>query len=255
MGATAPTLPPKKSVAGTHPVPRRPGSTRQFLVANLSTPHSHPLVLCHQPSHSCTVCAECSAASAALHRTTPNVRFSEKPFCLQPRVEKPSGARRSRLESYGSRSAPRVSRQATRSAARFRGTLLTCKSVAASFGLHCDAMLCAGHAPVGFRGARVGSSCAERHVVNSLGAPARAGRLQPALGFRCALRRCSLRVSVPHLALRPRHESLAGASLRVRSQAKRSAEVRLALCSSVLSSHAGLWCCRGRWLARPSRRG
>jgi hypothetical protein len=56
----------------------------------------NPPVLRHQPSHSCTVCAECSAASAALHRTAPNVRFSEKPFCLQPRVEKPSGARRSR---------------------------------------------------------------------------------------------------------------------------------------------------------------
>ncbi len=200
------------------------------------------------------MCAECSAASAALHRTAPNVRFSEKPFCLLPRVEKPSGARRSRLESYGSRSAPRVSRQAARAAARFRGTLLTCTSVAATFGLHCDAMLRAGHAPFGYSGPRVGSSCVERRVVNSLGAPARAGRLQPALGFRCALR-CSLRVPVPHLALRPRHESLSGVSLRVRSRGERAAEVRLSLCSSVLSSHAGLWCCRRRWLARPSRCG
>jgi len=96
-------------------------------------------------------------------------------------------------------------------------------------------MLRAGCAPVGFRGARVGSSCVERHVVNALGAPARAGRLQPPLGFRCALRRCSLRVPVPHLALRARRESIAGATLRVRSQAKRAAEVRLALCLTVLS--------------------
>ena len=183
------------------------------------------------------------------------MRFSEKPFCLQPRVEKPSGARRSRLESYGSRSAPRVSRQAARAAARFHGTLLTCTSVAASFGLHCDAMLRAGHAPVGYRGARVGSSCAERHVVNSFGAPARAGLLQPALGFRCALGRCSLRVPVPHLALRARRESLAGASLRVRSQAKRAAEVRLALCLTMLSPHVGLLCCRRRKLARQSQCG
>jgi hypothetical protein len=211
-------------------------------------------VLRHQPSHSCTVCAECFAASAALHRATPNVQFSESLSGAAP-VEKPSGARRSRLESYGTRSAPRVSRQATRAAARFHGTLLTCASVAASFGLHCDAMLRAGHAPVGYRGVRVGSSCVERHVVSSLGAPARAWRLQPLLGFRCALWRCSLRVPVPYLALRARRDSVAGASLRVRCQAKRSAEVRLALFSSVLSSHAGLWCCRRRWLARQSRCG
>jgi hypothetical protein len=171
---------------------------------------------------------------------------------LQPRVEKPSGARCSRLESYGSITALRVSRQAARAASCFRGTLLTCTSViAASFG-HCDAMMRTGHAPVGYRGARVGSSCAERHVVNSFGAPARAGRLQPALGFRCALGRCSLRVPVPNLALRARRESLAGTSLRVRSQAKRAAEVRLALCLTMLSPHTGLLCCRRRRLARQS---
>jgi hypothetical protein len=211
-------------------------------------------VLCRQPSHSRTVCAECSAASAALHRATPNVRFSEKPFCLQPRVEKPSGARRSRLESYGYRSAPRVSRQATRAAARFHGTLLTHASASASFGLHCDAMLRAGHAPVGYRGRRVDNSCV-RHVVKPLGAPARAGGLQPPLGFRCALRRCSLRVPVPHLALRARRESVAGVSLRVRSQAKRAAEVRLALCLTVPSPHVGLSRRRRRRLAHPSRCG
>ena len=185
---------------------------------------------------------------------THNVWCSETPACSHP-VEKPSGALRSRPESYGSRSAPRVSRQAARAAARFHGTLLTCASVAASFGLHCDAMLRAGHAPVGFRGARVGSSCAERQVVNSLGAPARAGRLQLALGFRCALRRCSLRVPAPHLALRARRESLSGASLRVRSRGERAAEVRLALCLTVLSSHVGLSRRRRRRLARPSRCG
>ena len=173
------------------------------------------------------------------------------PACSHP-VEKPSGARCSRLESYGSLPAPRLSRQAARAAARFHGTLLTCASDAASFGLHCDAMLRAGHAHVGYRGARVGSDCVERHFVNSLDAPARPGRLPPPLGFRCALRRCSLRVPVPHLALRARRESFAGVSLRVRSQAKRSAEVRLALCLTVLSSHVGLWCCRCRRLAHPS---
>ena len=96
-------------------------------------------------------------------------------------------------------------------------------------------MLRAGHAPVGYRGARVGCNCVERHVVNSLGAPARAGRLQPALGFRCALRRCSLRVPVPHLALRARRESLPGASLRARSRGERAAEVRLDFCLTMLS--------------------
>jgi hypothetical protein len=73
------------------------------LFANLGTPHSHPpLVLSHQPSHSCTVCAECFAASAALHRATPNVQFSEKPFCLQPR----------RVESLQVRGAHALSRAA-----------------------------------------------------------------------------------------------------------------------------------------------
>ena len=123
------------------------------------------------------------------------------------------------------------------------------------FGLHCDAMLRAGHAPVWYRGARVGCNCVERHVVNSLGASARAWRLQPPLGFRCALRRCSLRVPVPHLALRARRESLPGAWLRVRSQEKRAAEVRLALWSSVLSSYEGLSRRRRRRLALPSRCG
>ena len=204
-----------------------------------------PPVLRHQPSHSCTVCAECSAASAALHRASPNVRFSEKPFCSQPRVEKPSGARRSRPEAC-SLPAPRVSRQTARAAARFRGTLLTCASVAASFGLHCDAMLCAGCAPVGFRGARVGSNCVERHAMNSLDAPARAGRLQPPLGFCCALRRCSLRVPVPHLALRARREYLAGASLRVRSRGELAAEVRPVLCSARLCCQLKVLSCRRR---------
>jgi hypothetical protein len=100
-------------------------------------------------------------------------------------------------------------------------------------------MLRAGHAPVGYRGARVGSSCVERHVVNALGAPARAGRLQPPLGFRCALRRCSLRVPVPHLALRARREYLPGTLFRVRSRGERAAEVRLVLCLTVLPSHGG----------------
>jgi len=103
------------------------------------------------------------------------------------------------------------------------------------FGLHCDSMLRAGNAPVGYRGARVGCNCVERHVVNSFGASARAGRLQPPLGFRCALRRCSLRVPVPHLALRARRESLPGASLRARSRGERAAEVRLDFCLTVLS--------------------
>jgi hypothetical protein len=98
-------------------------------------------------------------------------------------------------------------------------------------------MLRAGHATVGYSGPRVGSSRVERHVVNALGAPARAGGLQPPLGFRYALRRCSLRVPAPHQALRARLDSLSDASLRVRSQARRSAEVRPAPCLSVLSSH------------------
>ena len=98
-------------------------------------------------------------------------------------------------------------------------------------------MLRTGHVPVGYRGARVGSDCVERHVVNSFGAPVRAGgRLQPPLGFPCALQRCSLRVPLPHLALRARRESFSDASLRVRSQAKRSAEVRLALCLTAVIS-------------------
>ena len=141
--------------------------------------------------------------------------------------------------------APRLSRRS-----RLRHALLT--RAERSFVLGSNAMLRAGCAPFGFRSARAGRDGVERRVANSLDAPARAGRLQPPLGFRCALRRCSLRVPVPHLALRPRHESLSSVSHRVRSQAKRAAEVRLALCLTVLSSHVGLWCCRCRRLAHPS---
>ena len=117
--------------------------------------------------------------------------------------------------------------------------LLTCACVAAS-SLHCGAMLHACRAPVRYRGARVSGDCVKRHVVNCVVAPVRAGQLQPALGFRCALRRCSVVVPAPHLARRARRESLSGAALRLRSRGKRAEEVRFALYLSVLSSHGGL---------------
>ena len=171
--------------------------------------------------------------------------------CLLPRVEAPPGARCSRPEACRSLPAPRVPRRSLP-----RHALLTHASVAALFGLHCAAMLRAARAPVvGYHGPRGDSSCAERHVVNSFVAPARTGRLQPPLGLRCALRLCSLRVPAPHLALRARRESASGASLRVRSRGEGAAEVRLVLCLTVLSFHVGLWCCRCRRLARPSRCG
>ena len=95
-------------------------------------------------------------------------------------------------------------------------------------------MLRAGRVPVAYRGARVGSGCFERLVVNSFGAPARAGRLQHPLGFRFALRRASLFAPAPHLAIYARRESIPGASLRLRSRGERAAEVRLALCLTYL---------------------
>ena len=118
------------------------------------------------------------------------------------------------------------------------------------------AMLLAGCAPVGFRGGRAGSDCVERHGVNSLAAPGRVGWQQSRLGFRRAVRRCSLVVPVPDLVPRGRRDSVLGATLRVRSRGERAAEVRLALFSTVLSPHEGVaWRRRRRKLALPSRCG
>ena len=97
-------------------------------------------------------------------------------------------------------------------------------------GLHCDAMLRAGRVPVAYRSARVGSGCVERLIVNSFGAPARVGRLQHPLGFHFALRRDSLFVPAPHLAIHARRESRFGAPLRLSIRGEGSAEVRLVLC-------------------------
>ena len=97
-------------------------------------------------------------------------------------------------------------------------------------------MLRAGRAPVGFRGPRVGGDYVERHPLNSIDVPARAGRLQPALGCRGALLRGELPAHAPHLEICARRESIADASRRVRSRGKRAAEVRPALCLTLLSS-------------------
>ena len=107
-------------------------------------------------------------------------------------------------------------------------------------GLHFAAMLHAGCAPVRFCGGRAGSDCVERHGVNSLAAPGRVGWLQSRLGFGRAVRRSSLVVPVPDLVPRGRRESVLGASLRVRSRGERAAEVRLALFSTLMSSHWGM---------------
>ena len=157
-----------------------------------------------------------------------------KSTCLQPVLKKPSGARCSRRWSSRSAPAPRASRRSLP-----RHAALTCASAAASLlaGPRCDAMLRAGRAPVGHRGVRAGGDCVERHGVRSLAAPARAGRLQPPLGFGCAVRRCSLRAAAPHLALRARRESAPGATLRVRSRGERATEVRPALGLAVRSPH------------------
>ncbi len=112
-----------------------------------------------------------------------------------------------------------------------------CEHCSLSWAVLCDAMLRVGRVPVAYRGARVGSDCVERLVVNSFGAPARAGRLQHPLGFRFALRRASLFAPAPHLAIHARRESRFGAPFRVRGRRERAAEVRCALSLTVLSPH------------------
>ena len=174
--------------------------------------------------------------------------MGETPACLQPRVEK---AFRCAVFTPWAGPLSTCTECAAPLASAARASDV-CEHCSLSWAVLCDAMLRAGRVPVAYRGARVKSGCVERLILNSFGVPARAGRLQHPLGF-CALRRASLFVPAPHLAIYARRESRFGAPLRLRSRGERAAEVRPVLCLTQLVTHLSRR--RRRRLTRPSRCG